>query len=56
MSAEATKAIRSPDVARTLNEQGIVTAGGTPAELAAIMKADTAYWAKLINAIGLKLK
>ena len=56
LSAEAVNAIRSPDVAKKLNEQGIVTVGSTPAELATVMKADTAYWAKLINAIGLKLK
>jgi tripartite-type tricarboxylate transporter receptor subunit TctC len=53
---EVVKAVKSPDVAKTLNEQGIVTIGSTPAELAAVIRSDTDYWAKLINAIGLKLK
>lgn len=56
LSAETAKAIKAPDVAKKLNEQGIATIGSTAAEMAAVMKSDTAYWAKLINAIGLKLK
>jgi tripartite-type tricarboxylate transporter receptor subunit TctC len=56
LSAETVKAVKAPDVVKKLNAQGIVTIGGTPAELTAVMKADTAYWAKLINAIDLKLR
>lgn len=53
---EAAKAMKSADVRKKLEEQGILSIGSTPAELAAVIKSDTAYWAKLINAIGLKLK
>jgi tripartite-type tricarboxylate transporter receptor subunit TctC len=56
LNTEAVKAVKAPDVVAKLNAQGIVTIGGTPAELTAVMKAETAYWAKLINAIDLKLK
>lgn len=56
LSGEAAKAIKAPDVAKKLNDQGIVTIGSTAAEMAAVMKSDAAYWAKLINTIGLKLK
>jgi tripartite-type tricarboxylate transporter receptor subunit TctC len=56
LHGEVAKAVKSTDVRKKLDEQGIVTIGSTPAELAAVIKSDTAYWAKLINAIGLKLK
>jgi tripartite-type tricarboxylate transporter receptor subunit TctC len=56
LNTEAIKALKAPDVVEKLNAQGIVTIGGTPAELTAVMKAETAYWAKLINALDLKLK
>ena len=56
LSAEAVKAAKAPDIVKKLNAQGIVTIGGTPAELTAVMKAETAYWAKLISALDLKLK
>ena len=53
---EAAKAAKAADVRTKLNEQGFVTVGSSPAEMAAVIKSDTASWAKLINAIGLKLK
>jgi tripartite-type tricarboxylate transporter receptor subunit TctC len=56
LSGEAAKAIKAPDVTKKLNDQGIVPIGSTAAEMASVMKSDSAYWAKLINAIGLKLK
>lgn len=56
LSSEVAKAVKSADVRKKFDEQGIVSIGSTPTELAALIKSDTAYWAKLINAIGLKLK
>lgn len=56
LNGETAKAIKAPDVAKKLNDQGIVPIGSTAAEMAAVMTSDSAYWAKLINAIGLKLK
>ena len=56
LSGEAAKAVKATDVAKKLNDQGIVAIGSTAAEMAAVMTSDSAYWAKLINAIGLKLK
>ena len=53
---EAAKGAKAADVRTKLNEQGFVVVGSSPAEMAAVIKSDTASWAKLINAIGLKLK
>ena len=53
---EAAKGAKAADVRTKLNEQGFVVVGSSPAEMAAFIKSDTASWAKLINAIGLKLK
>jgi len=54
LQAEVAKASRSPDVLQKFAELGITVNASTPAELADYMKAETAKWAKIIRAAGIK--
>jgi tripartite-type tricarboxylate transporter receptor subunit TctC len=49
LNAETIRALRLPDVAERLTGQGVEPAGGTPAELAAFMKSETAKWGKVVR-------
>ena len=48
------KALASKDVADALANQGVEPAYGSPAELDAFLKADTAMWGKLVKEAGIK--
>jgi tripartite-type tricarboxylate transporter receptor subunit TctC len=47
-------AVQSPDVTEKLKAFGLVATGTTPAELAAIQKADSERWAPAVKASGFK--
>jgi tripartite-type tricarboxylate transporter receptor subunit TctC len=49
MSAEASKALRTPDVEKRLDELGAVPAPSSPEQFAAILKHDGEVWGKLIR-------
>ena len=49
LSDEAARIVKLPDVAATLAAQGATAVGSTPEELANIITADTARWAKVIK-------
>jgi tripartite-type tricarboxylate transporter receptor subunit TctC len=51
---QALKVLADPDMRARLALLGLDTAGGSPDELAAIMKADLAKWAKVIKELGIK--
>lgn len=51
---EAVKVLALPDVRRIFDAQGLAVIGSTPAEFAAVIKAETAQWAKVIRQAGLK--
>jgi tripartite-type tricarboxylate transporter receptor subunit TctC len=44
-----------PDFRSKLAKQGIETIGNSPAEFAAVVSAETRFWAKVINDAGAKL-
>jgi tripartite-type tricarboxylate transporter receptor subunit TctC len=46
--------INMPEVREFLDSRGIDTAPGSPAELTAYLKSETAKWAKVVKAAGLK--
>lgn len=54
LHAETAKVLAIPEVRRTLENQGLDVIGGTPAEFAAAIKAETPYWAKIIKDAGIK--
>jgi tripartite-type tricarboxylate transporter receptor subunit TctC len=54
LRAETTKAIGLPDVQQAMSRQGLEPETGTPAELAARIKSETATWAQVIKEAGIK--
>ena len=55
LHGESVKALAAADLLQKFHAQGMAAVGNTPAEFASLIAAETVYWAKLINAIGLKL-
>lgn len=53
LNAEAVKVIHSPEVKKTLAREGADAVGDTPAEFTAIIRNETAKWAKVIKASGM---
>ena len=54
LHAETVKALALPDARAALVNQGLDVIGGTPAELAALIRTETPYWAKVIKDAGIK--
>jgi tripartite-type tricarboxylate transporter receptor subunit TctC len=54
LSKELMRIIKSPDVSQRIEQQGLDAVGSTPEELAAIIKAETQMYGKLVKQIGLK--
>ena len=54
LHAEAVKALAFPDARAALVNQGLDVIGGTPAEFADVIKAETPYWARVIKDAGIK--
>lgn len=54
LAAEINKAMRMPDVVKTLVADGAEPAPSTPAELAAFLKTETERWGKVVRTVGLK--
>ena len=49
------KALRSPDLVRTLNARGADAAGGTPEDFGKVIKADFAKWGKVVKESGARV-
>jgi tripartite-type tricarboxylate transporter receptor subunit TctC len=49
------KALALPEVRKKFDELGLTPIGGTPDELAAVIKKETPEWAKVIKDAGIKL-
>jgi tripartite-type tricarboxylate transporter receptor subunit TctC len=49
LNAEIAKALKDPAVTALADKLGITLVGGTPGQLAALQKADSAKWAKVIR-------
>ena len=54
--AEAAKALASSDVRDRLIATGVTPVGNTPAEFAAVIKADLAKWGKVVKVAGVKVE
>jgi tripartite-type tricarboxylate transporter receptor subunit TctC len=52
---EAVRILALPDIRRKFEDQGLAVVGNTPAEFAALIKAEGQQWAKVIKEAGLKL-
>jgi len=54
MHAEVVRILKDPPIREKLSQQGADPVGGTPEELAAYMRAETAKWAPIVRASGAK--
>ncbi len=54
LSQEAIRALRAPDVAKLLANEGAEIVANTPAQFAAYIKAETEKWGRVIKAAGIK--
>jgi tripartite-type tricarboxylate transporter receptor subunit TctC len=54
LSDSVARALASKDVADALANQGVEPSYGSPAELDAFLKADTAMWARLVKEAGIR--
>ena len=54
LNAEVARVVRSADMKEKLAVQGAEAAGGTPEEYAAVIRADTATWARVIRDAGIR--
>jgi tripartite-type tricarboxylate transporter receptor subunit TctC len=56
LNADILKVLAQPDVRERLTAQGIEIRTSTPAEFAAIIRADAEIWAKVVKATGTKIE
>jgi tripartite-type tricarboxylate transporter receptor subunit TctC len=54
LSAEAGKAIHSPEINERLSQLGIQPVGNTPAQAKEFLDSEVSKWAKVINTAGVK--
>jgi tripartite-type tricarboxylate transporter receptor subunit TctC len=50
------RAINAPEAKSALEAQGAKPVGGTPAELAAVIAADTARWSKVVRDANIQVR
>jgi tripartite-type tricarboxylate transporter receptor subunit TctC len=55
VNAEFNKALKLPDLAKRLGDEGADIAGGTPEEFAALIKSDIPRWGKVVKESGAKV-
>ena len=53
---EAVKALKSPQVAKTLGDYGFIVSGSTPDEFKAYIKQESGKYGRLIKAANIKLE
>ncbi len=56
VASEATKAMRSPDMMKSLAAEGSEAAGGTPAEFAKHIRSEQQLWSRVIRKAGIQGK
>jgi len=56
LNALAVRIVHSPEVKKVLNHEGAEPVGNTPEEFTAVLKSETAKWAKVVKATGIKIE
>jgi hypothetical protein len=54
LHAEIVRILKEPDVVARFDSLGVTAVGSTPEQLANVQKTDSAKWAKVIKAAGIK--
>ena len=55
LNKEVNVAVHSPDMVKVLSGDGLEPAGGTPEDLAALLKAEVARWAQVVKRANIKI-
>ncbi len=55
LNKEVNVAVHSPDMVKVLSGDGLEPAGGTPEELAALLKSEVARWAQVVKRANIKI-
>ena len=55
LNGAVAEVLKSPEVVAAMSAQGAQAIGGSPAELAAVIAADTRRWSKLIKDAGIQV-
>jgi tripartite-type tricarboxylate transporter receptor subunit TctC len=56
LNAELVKILKTDDVHQSFAKQGAVASGGTPAEFADFMRAESARWGEVVRKNGIKIQ
>jgi tripartite-type tricarboxylate transporter receptor subunit TctC len=56
LQAEVAKLLKEPALRKTMTELGMVPVGKTPAEFTRLIEQESAYWARIIERMGLKVQ
>jgi len=56
LNADTVRGMTQQDVRERLAGQGLFVKTGSPAELAALMRSETAKWAAVVKAAGIKIE
>ena len=54
LNAEVEKGLRQPDALEVFEKQGLEHSGGTPEEVASLIRTEVAKWTKVIKRMGIK--
>jgi tripartite-type tricarboxylate transporter receptor subunit TctC len=54
LNSEVVKALKQPDAIEFLERQGLEHPGGTPEEVASMIRTEAIKWAKVIRTIGIR--
>jgi tripartite-type tricarboxylate transporter receptor subunit TctC len=55
LNAEINKALKTPELAKRLNDEGATVLGGSPEQFAALIKGEIAKWAPVVKASGARV-
>jgi tripartite-type tricarboxylate transporter receptor subunit TctC len=56
LNAEVVRILHTPEVERSLKDQGVDVVGDTPEQFGDVIRADLAKWSEIIKAAGLKIE
>ena len=56
LGEEVSRVVRAPEMKEKLAVQGAEVAGGSPEEFAALIRADTSTWSRVVRDAGIRIE